>query len=298
VFSTLTSTLFADQDLARKLQEMSVTIKSNNSQGSGVIFTREVSPTKDSTEKEKINFVWTAAHVVENLRSTREVIDSDGRSRTVVEFKEPSIVKELIESGRRVGELEMDAKVIKYSDAKNGHDLALLMLRKRNFVDVSAKFHLEEPGILPAGTRLFHVGSLYGQVGANSLTTGIISQVGRVISLGNGDRTIFDQTTATAFPGSSGGGVFIADLDGHEGEYCGMLVRGSGETFNLIVPIRRMKKWANEVEIGWAIDPKIPVPPLSEILKIDIEDIGVKFDSMKAENYRDVIPKPLIKIED
>jgi len=202
-----------DTDLATYLQDVSVTIKSGAGQGSGVLITRELKPKPDSDATEKVNFVWTAAHVIDDLRSTRTVIGSDGQERKVIEFKEAAIVKELIENGRRVGELKMDAKVIKYSDADNGHDLALLMVRKRDFVDVNAKFHLQEPGIIPVGTRLYHVGSLHGQVGANSLTSGIISQVGRVVSLGKGDGTIFDQTTATAFPGSSGGGVFIADLE-------------------------------------------------------------------------------------
>ena len=62
-----------------------------------------------------------------------------------------------------------------------------------------------------------------------------MSQVGRVLDLGSGGGTVFDQTTVTAFPGSSGGGVFLTD-----GKYVGMLVRGAGETFNLIVPVRRM----------------------------------------------------------
>ena len=77
------------------------------------------------------------------------------------------------------------------------------------------------------------------------MTRGIVSQVGRVLSLGTGDGTVFDQTTVTAFPGSSGGGVFLSERSGDKaGQYMGMLVRGAGETFNLIVPVRRMRSWA------------------------------------------------------
>ena len=48
------------------------------------------------------------------------------------------------------------------------------------------------------------------------------------------------------------------------GQYCGMIVRGAGETFNLIVPIRRMRTWAKAAGCEWAIknDPNI-TPPLS-----------------------------------
>ena len=90
--------------------------------------------------KEKINFVWTAAHVVASLRSVRNTIE-EGIPKKVVEFKDAQIVKELVEKGRRVGEIKMDAKVIKYSDADSGDDLALLLVRKRNFVDQNILFY-------------------------------------------------------------------------------------------------------------------------------------------------------------
>ena len=56
-----------------------------------------------------------------------------------------------------------------------------------------------------------------------------------------------------------------------------MLVRGSGETFNLIVPIRRMKVWAKKVGVYWALDETIDTPYLEDILNEPIEDIGVSF---------------------
>ena len=42
------------------------------------------------------------------------------------------------------------------------------------------------------------------------------------------NKRIFDQTTCVAFPGSSGGGVFLKRDDPR---YVGMLVRGAGEGF-------------------------------------------------------------------
>jgi hypothetical protein len=140
------------------------------------------------------------------------------------------------------------------------------MIRKAGFVNENTDFYLDEKNT-SIGEPLLHVGSLLGQAGANSMTSGIMSQVGRVLSLGSGDGTVFDQTTVTAFPGSSGGGVFLRN-----GKYVGMLVRGSGETFNLIVPIRRMQKWAKTRDVEWALDKSKPVPTLSEIIKIEPED--------------------------
>lgn len=252
------------QDVAQHLQDISVTIKAGFTEGSGVLITRQLIAKKGDKEKINVNFVVTCAHVVDGLRSTRQIIEN-GRHRTIVEFKDAQIVKELVEGGRKVGELKMDAKVIMYSDAEEGEDLAVLIVRKRGFVTASTEFYLESEAV-DIGTNLFHVGSLLGQAGANSMTAGIMSQVGRVLDLGSGGGTVFDQTTVTAFPGSSGGGVFLTD-----GKYVGMLVRGAGETFNLIVPVRRMQSWAKARGAEWVLNPKSPMPSLEDIEKIEIE---------------------------
>jgi S1-C subfamily serine protease len=248
----------AKQSVPAFLQDISVTISASRSEGSGVAFTRD-----------GITFIWTAAHVVDGLRSTRTVVDpKTGSKRTIIEFADAQIIKTLVEDGRTVGRIEMDAKVIRYSDADHGHDLALLRVRKKNFIATSSKFYLDEK-IPSLGTRLFHVGSLLGQVGSNSMTAGIVSQHGRVL---NGLNGVFDQTTVTAFPGSSGGGVYLED-----GRYIGMLVRGAGEGFNLIVPVRRMRTWAKEAGITWAMDPAVKMPTQAELSKMPVEFTGTKF---------------------
>jgi S1-C subfamily serine protease len=255
------------EDVSAYLQSISVTVTAKGGAGSGVVFTRDV---KDGGETKKVNFVWTAAHVLEGLKSVRTFIDSDGSVKKFVEFQDAEIKKKIIEGGRTVGQLSLDAKVIKYSDAKTGDDLALLMIRKADFVHESLKFYVDDEGTgLPLGSQLFHVGSLLGEDGSNSMTTGIMSQVGRTVSLSGGSKVLFDQTTVTAFPGSSGGGVFTTD-----GRYIGMLVRGAGETFNLIVPVRRMKAWAESEKLIWAMDPKAEAPSLGEIEKMAVESKG------------------------
>jgi len=103
------ATITRANDLYEHLQNISVTVKAGYSEGSGVIITREVKVGPNKTEK--INFVWTAGHVIDGLRSVRTVI-VNGQQKRIVEFKDAQIVKELIENGRRVGELKMDAKVI------------------------------------------------------------------------------------------------------------------------------------------------------------------------------------------
>jgi len=180
------------REVADYLQDISVTIRSeseyNKSEGSGVLITREI-------DGEKITFVWTCGHVVDNLRHVRTVIE-DGTPKKLIEFDDVQIIKELVEGGRRVGEIKMDATVVKFSHADTGEDLALLMVRARDYGKATAEFYLNsKTPIIPIGTRLVHVGSLLGQMGSNSMTSGIMSQVGRIYS-----KVEFDQTTVTAFP--------------------------------------------------------------------------------------------------
>lgn len=213
-FSCLIPFVYAEEispDKITDILDFSVTIRSRTSQGSGEIVTRN-----------GVNYVWTAAHVVDNLRNIREVIDQrTGSKKTLVEFDDAKIVKELIEDGRIVGRLEMDAEVIRYSDANNGEDLALLRVRKKNFIKGSVKFYLED-NITPIGTQLYHCGSLLGQIGSNSFTSGIMSQHGRVL---NG--IVYDQSTVAAFPGCITADAMISMADGtykkmvdiKEGEY-------------------------------------------------------------------------------
>jgi len=257
----------AKKSVADYLQDVSVTIVSESSfsrgEGSGIIFSRK---DKDGNT---VNFIWTAAHVIDNLRTERKVI-VNGASKTLVEFKDAKIVKVIRQKGRSVGQLELDAEVVKYSDAEDGHDLALLKVRKLNFVDPTVNFYLDKE-IPKLGTDLWHVGSLLGQMGSNSMTDGIYSQTGRVLKSLN--KHVFDQTTVAAFPGSSGGGVFLKS----DNRYIGMLVRGAGETFNLIVPVRRMQEWATKNNIMWALDTSVKLPSNEELAKIPVEDVGADF---------------------
>ena len=240
------------KDVPAYMQEISVTIKAGFSEGSGV-----------AIDRNGTTFVWTAGHVVDGLRSTRKVTDpKTGTQRTIIEFEDAKIIKTLVEDGRTVGYLHLDAEVIRYSDSDHGHDLAILRVRKRGAIKRSAVFY-DEAKPPKLGTQLFHVGSLLGQVGSNSMTSGIVSAHGRLLS-----KKIFDQTDATTFPGSSGGGVYRAA----SGQYVGMLVRGAGEGFSLYVPVRRMRTWAKRVGVSWALDPKVKLPTEAELQKMPIGD--------------------------
>jgi S1-C subfamily serine protease len=249
------------------LQRVSVTIKAGSAQGSGTLVTRKVG---DDT----VTFIWTAAHVVDGLRTTRTVITPQGSPKILVEYRDAEIIQERQQNGRRVGEVKYDCKVIKVSDADYGEDLAVLMLRCKGAypLNVCAKFHKDPNYIPPIGVDLSHCGSLLGQFGANSYTTGVLSQTGRTLPMKGANVKVFDQVTAVAFPGSSGGGMFLKE----NGEYIGMLTQGvmKLQGFNFIVPVRRVHAWAKDSKIEWAINPDVAMPSLKEIDTIPVEDAG------------------------
>lgn len=219
----------------------SVTVSAGQGTGSGVIFVRG-----------ERCFVLTAAHVVAGLRDVVMKLEG-GQEKKYETFKDAAVAVILYEGDRKVGKVEMDAEVLAYSDDKDGEDLALLEIRKRAFIKEAGIFRADD-NAMPIGTRLYHCGSLQGEMGSNSLTDGIISRVGRVWQ-----GKVFEQSSVTAFPGSSGGGVFTEG-----GEYIGMITRGAGETFNLFIPTRRIRAWLRVIKYDWVVNPELPVPAVGK----------------------------------
>jgi len=249
---------------AKRIQAASVTVKSGRSEGSGTIITREMQIKKGSKDSEVVNFILTAGHVVDDLRSVRTVITPDGDEKKVIEFKDGSVVKEYRQEGRSVGESKMFAKIVAYSDADHGDDIACLMVRKFSYEPATVTTTFKTDEMIDVGSPLLHCGSLLGQMGANSMTSGIMSQQGRLY-----EGKVYDQTTVPAFPGSSGGGVYVV-VDG-DPQYVGMITRGAGETFNLMVPVRRIVEWARELNVSWLLDTSVATPTLEEIEKLPVE---------------------------
>jgi S1-C subfamily serine protease len=260
-------------DVAAYLQEISVTLKSGYSQGSGTMVIVQV-------DGKPITFVWTAHHVIAGLRESKEVIAPDGTKRHVVSFKDADIVQEEIENGARVGERKMLARVVTCSEKE---DLALLQVRKAAFARQSAVFHTET--VVPkVGSDLYHCGSPGGQeIGANSVTPGIVSQIGRRFPEFPGE---FDQVSCAALPGSSGGGVFFRN-----GTYIGMITLGvrGADSFHYIVPIRRIKSWAEKMQVQWALGVGDP-PSQTTIDKIAVEDSATLLKPSEKKNS-DAAPK-------
>ena len=254
VIGSLVSNASADDIVktAKKLQESSVTIHANGAQGSGVIIKRG-----------DCHYILTAAHVVARNRQEQQVVEN-GTRKTKVVFNDALIVTELYQDNESVGQTSLKAEVLRYSNADTGEDIALLRVRKKGVLNGGVEFYTDNE-TPPVGTRLLHCGSLLGQVGSNSVTTGIVSQLGRVLN-----NTIYDQSNTGAFPGSSGGGIFRES----DGKYVGMLVRGAGETFNLFVPVRRITTWAKRNGVEFIMNPTIAIPSNDDLKKLPLEENG------------------------
>ncbi len=234
------------------IQDISVTIQSGHSQGSGTY-----KMTKDGT-------VWilTCGHVVADLRKTRELFDGKGGKKMVVEFDDAKVRQFLKEDGRLVGELSYAAEVIRYSDADNGEDIAILRLRTKKLKPLASANFYREKAIPEVGQELLHCGSLMGEFGSNSVTPGIISQHGRLL-----EGKTYDQTTCVVYPGSSGGAVVLKG----NGQYVGMIVRGAIGGFNLMVPVRRIQSWTEKVGVDFIFDDAKTVPSEEKLRSTPID---------------------------
>jgi len=260
----IATTAMASEAIAPYLTSISVTVRAQSgfqrSEGSGTLFKRKVG-TNSAV------FCWTAGHVIEHLRTVREVIVG-GKPIKRVEFSNPSLVRKLRnpKTGRIVGEVMVTARVLKFSGGDND-DLALLQVLSDDLeAKNTAKFYPADKGLVPLGAPLTHCGSLLGSDGANSITSGILSQHGRLIG-----KIDFCQSTVVAFPGSSGGGVFTSK----DGLYMGMLVRGTSvQGFNLLVPVQRMWSWCKKNDIEWAMNASIKIT--EKDLEMPVEDTGRK----------------------
>jgi len=233
-------------------------------QGSGTIFLAEV-------DGKKAAFIITAHHVIDSLREVTSVIGSDGNTKKAIRYRDAQITQEQVETGRTVGEVKYDAKVINVDPRR---DIALLRVRKGDFTPTGAVCYLGK-NIPAAGTEIYHCGAPGGKEtgGTCSLTSGIISRIGvRIPGFGGGsEHGIFDQTDTAALGGSSGGMVALKA----NGQWIGMITLGlnSGDNFHWIVPVRSVYTWAEEVNILWLLDESLDRPTEDDIKAIVLEHV-------------------------
>lgn len=243
------------------LQSISVNIQAGSSQGSGTIVL------VPRTGSDQTAFVLTAHHVVDGLRSVKNVI-SDGKERKVVRFQDAKVVQEVPnpDGSRIVGDTSLDAEVICVDETR---DIALLRVRAKGRFTQTAHFCTEK--VLPVATPVLHCGAPGGKDtgGSATVTAGIISRTGVRIKEYGGADGVFDQIDNAALPGSSGGMICAKDT----GVWVGMLTLGlsGGDNFHWMVPLRSVREWAGEAKIEWMLDPKGKMPSEEDLDKIPLE---------------------------
>lgn len=230
----------------------SVMIEATGGVGSGVAF-----------RNGKDVFVWTAAHVVAGARKNADVLGKDGSVRQVSTFSDVLLSQELFQDGRKGGFESVYAKVIRYSDRQ---DLCLLKTRVA-WPKGSVRFAGDAEAVV--GSPIWHVGSMSGSRGCNSLTEGLMSAIGRLRIGGSPEEVqssdVYDQVALTAHPGSSGGGVF---LKASSAPCIGLVIEflGPGKLPGVlcIAPVRRMREFARDANCQWAMSAEVPVPDFDD----------------------------------
>lgn len=255
------------RNIINDISSSSVLIYSDGGFGSGVVF-------KNGED----TFVWTDAHVVAGAQEVFISVDLlTGVPKIYVTYKDVFVVQEMYEQGRKVGETRHIAKIIRYSQT---HDIALLQIYKKNAFASSVEFisNNEIPNI---GDKLWHVGSMTGPKGANSLSEGIFSKAGRLRKYFVSDELvgiIYDQCSLSAHRGSSGGGVFRQS----DGKCIGIVTEFLGkDTYGefCITPARRLREFAKYASCEWAMNHIIKVPQTDETCVT--QDVLILTDELK-----------------
>jgi hypothetical protein len=227
----------------RLLQESSVTVVAENGNttayGSGTL-----------TNVGGESYVVTCAHTFRCVRLAED------------KFLPVTVFTDNYQNGRVTSRTNYTADIIRISPP-GAEDLALLHVRQKNAAKHTINY-IKADSLPELGTEVYHVGSLFGIRNPNSLTSGIYCQYDR-----KGDNTYFDQISATAAPGSSGGGVFEKST----GDCLGILTQATidCETINFIVPMRRVHPWAKRVGISFIFNKDVSPIPIEVIKQGKIE---------------------------
>lgn len=279
ISSTDTFKLRPVRDIVQQCQDYNVWIKAAGYTTSGMETSGSGSGVLIQTSDGSV-WVLTAGHVVDYSREMKKTTDPRTGAETVSYPLKPVTVSKWAHRDNVLVEIwSVQADIVRLSpDSPDGtsEDIAILRLREDTPSGavvlkqlrqggIGAKFYLDSK--IPAiDTDVYHCGNLLGKEGINSVSRGHISMTGRQIF-----GTIFDQSTCSAYPGSSGGGVYLTD-----GRYIGMLTCGYGPAFNFYVPIRRIHAWSKHAGVEFIFDHELPVPSEKDLKSKPVEDKGFK----------------------
>lgn len=207
----------AEAVVARISESSTVLFAGEHGHGSAVLLRRS-------------NGLWaiTAGHCVVGAQAT---------NGSVITLSQPLYIGHQL-----IGERRLNARVVTFDVDQ---DLALLKIADGDSQNIlAASIFLTPRGrITPVGTRIWHSGAPLDRDLVTTVMPGVITAVGRTI-----DGQDYWQTSALAYPGCSGGGVFTED-----GYLLGILVRGGAPGINFIVPTHRIRQWAEANGLSWLL---------------------------------------------
>ena len=219
------------------LKKQSVMIDAGPGYGSGVCV-------KDG----KKVYVWTCAHVIPDASTVWSITPEGGLVPVTTPAPAISVVREAGRDARKT-----PCKVI-FKD--KDHDLALLEVEGEDYPVAGGKFAASVP---EDGEKLWHVGSMTGPAGFNSLAEGVVAATGRKRKGGRPaeDGVEYDQVSGTCQRGSSGGPVFRKDTGecvGLVSEFLGVDGGTTTPSFGAycIIPARRIKEVAKAKGVEFA----------------------------------------------
>jgi V8-like Glu-specific endopeptidase len=206
------------------------------------------------------HFVLTAGHVVDDLVKKIDNNPHDGKP----DYKpnEPFAVKVsryLYKNEEVYGKIENYGKIIKYSPAtQSGYDLAVIYIPEP-IIPFKSAVAVKSTKDYKVGDAVVHYGNMIGNVLHSSITKGHVNFKNRLL-----DNRYYDQVSCTAFPGSSGGGIFLEkDLS-----YIGMIVIGirGADNINFAVPIRTIHEWFEKNDLKFILDPSLDCGDIKEVI--------------------------------
>jgi len=204
-------------------------------------------------------FVWTAAHVVDNLEKVATVVDPvSGKPKLEVTYTDAKVVRLLKKDNRIVGEEFRYAEILRYSDSELGYDLCLLRSRSP-IAKTGAKWATSTPKV---GTEVFHIGCPEGRKGYNTFIQGSVSATNRprdsIRPAPEAPKLDMTQFTLSITRGCSGGPVFSKP----DGKVIAIVTQIIPSNYSIAfgIPTEVVQKFAKEAKCEWAFDTSIPVP--------------------------------------
>ena len=265
-----TNTCFSDFNPSL-LQNQNVMVQFEDTYGSGVLVTRKIG-------EQKYNFVITCSHTIDEAKKIVKSIDTGVVKENII-FKQVNVIKENFKNNEPSIIQTTSSRIVLFNEE---YDISVLMLDVFLY-DTDIVFYANES--INVGTEAIHVGNFKGELGFNSVSTGVISHNNRI---DEGQK--FLQISNTVYQGSSGGGVYNKD-----NEYVGMVSHTFGENFNYAIPIVVIKDVLKRGGYEFLYDKSISVDSVEDIKKLPIEVDKTEVQRLPTITIPQIPPIILVK---